>query len=128
MTLLPPVVVSPHSTPGAKPPQGGSYLLSASRRCRGAGGYDIEASLSFDGMVRNHVQGKSDGNDGDTAVLVGDQPAPGTGNASFASVAPVGGAAVAAASVFGRQRVFFAGRGGDVFGREHNVDRDCWPL
>ena len=82
----------------------------------------------MDGEVPNLVQGESGGDDSVAAVLVGDQPAPGAGNASFASAAPVGGAVVPAASVFGRQRVFFAGRGGDVFGREHGVGRDCWPF
>ena len=83
----------------------------------------------MDSEVPNLVQGESDGDDDVAAVLAGDQPAPGAGNASFASVAPVGGTAVVAASVFGRQHVFFAGRGGDVFGHhEHGVDRDCWPF
>ena len=55
----------------------------------------------MDGEVPNLVEGESGGDDGDAAVLAGDQPAPGAGNASFASAAPVGGAAVAAASVSG---------------------------
>ena len=82
----------------------------------------------FDGEVRNLVQGESGGDDGVAAVLAGYQPAPGAGNASFASAAPVGGAVVPAASVFGRQRVFFAGRGGDVFGREHGLTVIAGPF
>ena len=73
--------------------------MSAPRRCRGAFWYEPEPGASFDGKVRNHVQGESGGDDGVTAVLAGDQPAPGAGNASFVCTAPAGGAAVAAASV-----------------------------
>ena len=102
--------------------------MSARRRCRGAFWYEPEAGARLDGEVPNLVQGESGGDDGVAAVLAGDRPAPSAVNTSFASAAPVGGAAVAAARFFGRQRVFFAGRGGDVFGREHGVGRDYWPF
>ena len=100
--------------------------MSAPRNRRGAFWY--KTGTSFESEVRNHVQDESGRDDGVAAVLAGYQPAQGAGNASYASAAPVDGAVVAAASVFGRQRVFFAGRDADVFGREHGIDRDCWPF
>ena len=75
--------------------------MSAPRRRRVASGYNPEAGTSFDVEVSNNVQGEFGGDDGVAAVLAGDQPAPGAGNASFVCTAPAGGAAVAAAIVSG---------------------------
>ena len=55
--------------------------------------------MSFDGEVRNLVQGESGGDNVVATVLAGDQPAPGARNASSVCTAPAGGAAVASASV-----------------------------
>ena len=73
--------------------------MSAQHCCRAPFWYEPEAGASFDGEVRNLVQGESDGDDGVAAVLAGGQTAPGARNAPFVCMAPAGDAAVAAASV-----------------------------
>ena len=46
--------------------------MSAPRCRRGAFRCEPESGASFDGKVRNHVQGESGGDDGVAAVLAGD--------------------------------------------------------
>ena len=75
--------------------------MSASRRCQGAGGYDIEVGPSFDSEARNHVQGESDRDDGVAAILAREQSAPGVENASSVCTASAGDIAIAAANVLG---------------------------
>ena len=85
----------------------------------------LYAGTSFDGEVRNLVQGESGGDGSIDAVLDGDQSALGARNAFFVCTAPVGGAAIAAASVSGASASSSRDRGGDVFCRKHGVARDC---